>query len=81
MNRRHQRHLLPALTAAGTLLLIGCTLSLPAGRGQVQDYAAGTTGEEQEANAQEKTKRPIRRMRTSLSLPYFSFAQSLNPRS
>ncbi len=80
MNRRHQRHLLPALTAAGTLLLIGCTLSLPAGRGAVQDYAAGTTGEEQEANVQEK-RRPIRRMRTSLSLPYFSFAQSLNPRS
>ncbi|WP_057505179.1 MULTISPECIES: hypothetical protein [Stenotrophomonas] len=81
MNRSHQRHLFPALTAAGTLLLIGCTLSLPAGRGPVQDYAAGTTGEEQEANAQEKTRRPVRRMRTSLSLPYFSFAQSLNPRS
>jgi len=69
------------LTAAGTLLLIGCTLSFPAGRGAAQDYAAGTTGEEQEADAQEKRSRPIRRMRTSLSLPYFSFAQSLNPRS
>lgn len=81
MNRKHHRHVLPALTAAGTLLLIGCTLSFPAGRGAIQDYAAGTTGEEQEADAQEKRSRPIRRMRTSLSLPYFSFAQSLNPRS
>jgi len=81
MNRKHCRTALPVLAAAGTLLLLGSTLSFPAGRGAVQDHDAGFAGQEQDTDVQEKRIRPIRRMRTSLSLPYFSFAQSLNPRS
>lgn len=81
MNTKHGRRVLQALMATGTLLLLGCAASLGSGRAAAKDYAAEVAGDEQDANDISKTKRPARRMRTSLSMPYFSFAQSLNPRS
>lgn len=82
MSRKRTTHVFPALAAASGVLLLGCSLCLAAGGGTTSgDYAARLGSEEQEATAPEKTRRPARRMRASLSLPYFSFAQSLNPRS
>jgi hypothetical protein len=81
MNLKHGRHALQALVATSALLLLGCTASPGNGHAVARDYAAELAGDEQEANDSPKAKRPARRMRTSLSLPYFSFAPSLNPRS
>lgn len=81
MSNKRSRHVLQALMATGTLLLLGCSEAPETGRTHVRDYAAEAAGDEQDANVPPKAKRPVRRMRTSLSLPYFSFAQSLNPRS
>ncbi len=81
MNRKRSRHVLQALTATGALLLLGCSASLQSGRADARDYAPEIAGVEQDANDLPQAKRPARRMRTSLSMPYFSFAQSLNPRS
>ncbi|WP_313399082.1 hypothetical protein [Stenotrophomonas sp.] len=81
MNLKHGRHTLHALVTASALLLLGCTAPVGSGRTDAGDYAAELAGGEQDANDQPKAKRQARRMRTSLSLPYFSFAPSLNPRS
>jgi len=81
MDLKHCRPALPALAAAGTLLLLGCTLSMPAGRSAAPTPDAGLAGEAAEADLPEKARRHARRVRTSLSLPYFSFARPLNPRS
>lgn len=81
MNINRSRHVLQAVMATGTLLLLGCSAAPGTGPVQSRDYAAEVAGDEQDANDLPKAKRPVRRMRTSLSLPYFSFAQSLNPRS
>jgi len=81
MDLKHCRPALPALAAAGTLLLLGCTLSMPAGRSAAPTSDAGLAGEARETDLPEKARRHARRVRTSLSLPYFSFARPLNPRS
>lgn len=82
MANKHNRYVFQAMTAAGALLLLGCSAtSLQSGRSIGLDYAAQEAGEQQDAGAKPDAKRQARRMRTSLSLPYFSFAQSLNPRS
>ena len=81
MASKHSRHVLPALTVSGALLLLGCSAALQSSQTDRGNYAAQAAGEQQDATAPTHAKRPARRMRTSLSLPYFSFAQSLNPRS
>ncbi|MGB3393095.1 MAG: hypothetical protein WA956_04165 [Stenotrophomonas sp.] len=81
MDLKHCRPALSALAAAGTLLLLGCTLSMPASRSATLTPDAGLSGETGEADLPQKTRRHARRVRTSLSLPYFSFARPLNPRS
>ena len=81
MASKHSRHVLPALTVSGALMVFGCSAALQGGQTDSRNYAAQTAGEQQDATAPSNAKRPARRMRTSLSLPYFSFAQSLNPRS
>ena len=78
MNPKHCRPAFPVLAAAGTLLLLGCTLSMPAGRGAAASPDAVLADE---TPLQEKPRRQARRVRASLSLPYFSFARPLNPRS
>ncbi|MCL7713612.1 hypothetical protein [Stenotrophomonas mori] len=78
MNPRRQRHAFKVLIAAGSLLPIGYTLPFPCGHGAFQEPPGGV---DNGAGAPSAGWRPERRMRTSLSLPYFSFAQSLTPRS
>ncbi len=81
MNAQHGKHVFKAMVASGALLLLGCAASPVSGAAGERNYAAEVAGTEQDATAQPNVKRPARRMRTSLSMPYFSFAQSLNPRS
>ena len=82
MSHKHRRTALSVLAGAGALLLLGSALSLAPGRHLTRDEeATDVIGADPEAELQPKHLRPLRRMRTSLSLPYFSFAQSLNPRS
>lgn len=45
------------------------------------DYGVSAAAEENVSTSVEDTPRPARRSRTSLSMPYFSFAQALRPRS
>lgn len=82
MNRmRH--HSAKALTAASALLLLGW-FSIPAG--DLGDTATGALESPQDAGVikagtADGAPTPPRRLHSSLSMPYFSFAQSLNPRS
>lgn len=81
MDSKGRKHTLQIALASGALLLSGCFAAPETDRTRVRDYAAETTGHVQDANDPKTAKRPARRIRTSLALPYFSFAQSLNPRS
>ncbi len=73
------------------LLLLSGSAVLAAGRlepapGTVKDtgadYGVSAAAEENAATpTQEEAPRTTRRARTSLSMPYFSFAQALRPRS
>ncbi|AWH37708.1 hypothetical protein C1929_13585 [Stenotrophomonas sp. ZAC14D1_NAIMI4_6] len=76
-----RRHAAPAVTAVSTLLAL-LWLALPAPPvpssspdNTPQDAAPFTAG-----NA-EPSPPPPRRLHSSLSMPYFSFAQPLTPRS
>lgn len=81
MDSRSHKHALQIALAIGALLLSGCFAMPETDRTRVRDYAAEAAGDAQDANDPKPAKRPTRRIRTSLALPYFSFAQSLNPRS
>ena len=81
MSLKHSRPAFPALAAAGTLLLLGCTLALPTARSTVQSADTTLLDQASEAGLSEKPRRQARRVRASLSLPYFSFARPLNSRS
>lgn len=77
--RMRHRHIAPAVTAVSTLLAL-LWLALPAPQAPSspdtpQDAAPFTAG-----NA-EPSPPPPRRLHSSLSMPYFSFAQPLTPRS
>lgn len=74
------RYTLQAVTATGALFLLGCAAPTESGRSTTPDYGVVQADEAPDAEAP-RQKRPTRRMRASLSMPYFSFAQSLNPRS
>lgn len=83
MNRmRH--HSAKAFTAASALLLLGW-FSIPAGdRGSATATGAFEGPQDAgviEAGTADGAPTPPRRLHSSLSMPYFSFAQSLNPRS
>ena len=75
-----RRHAAPAVTAVSTLLAL-LWLALPAppapssSTDTAQDAAPFTAG-----NA-DPSPPPPRRLHSSLSMPYFSFAQPLTPRS
>ncbi len=81
MDSRSHKHALQIALASGALLLSGCFATPETDRTRVRDYAAEAAGDAQDANDPKPAKRPARRIRTSLALPFFSFAQSLNPRS
>lgn len=85
MNRMRHRHSATAITAASALLLLGW-FGLPSG--DAGSPAASTDmfeGPQEagviEAGTANGAPTPPRRLHSSLSMPYFSFAQSLNPRS
>ncbi|MBD3827440.1 MULTISPECIES: hypothetical protein [Stenotrophomonas] len=84
MNRmRH--HTAKTLTAASALLLLGW-FGTPASDDAGSSAGSGAFAGPQdagviEAGTADGAPRPPRRLHSSLSMPYFSFAQSLNPRS
>ncbi|MEG2806044.1 hypothetical protein [Stenotrophomonas sp.] len=85
MNRMRRRYSAKAVTAASALLLLGW-LGTPADEVGTR-AATGAFESPQDAGVIEAgtadgapTPTP-RRLHSSLSMPYFSFAQSLNPRS
>ena len=59
MNPKHCRPAVPVLAAAGTLLLLGCTLSMPAGRGAASSPDAVLADE---TPLQEKPRRQARKL-------------------
>lgn len=81
MNSRRFRQPVPLVLCAAALLCAGW---LGAASGRSTDTGAdyGASGTDQEnATPVEDSQRPARRLRSSLSMPYFSFAQVLRPRS
>ena len=84
MNRMRHRHTTKAITAASALLLLGW-FGTPSG--DAGDAASANVFEGPqdagviEAGNANGAPTPPRRLHSSLSLPYFSVAQSLNPRS
>ncbi|WP_368563637.1 hypothetical protein [Pseudoxanthomonas sp. UTMC 1351] len=84
MNRKHS-NTLSSLTAGGTLLLVGLLSSGSSARLptvlNAAPLAEAIEAETLKAAEEAAGKRPHkRRSRASLSMPYFSFAQSLRPR-
>lgn len=84
MNRMRRRRTTHAVSAASALLLLAW-FGTP--DGDAGGAAAGSAlpgpqdaGVIQAGTADDTPARP-RRLHSSLSMPYFSFAQSLNPRS
>ncbi|PWI03286.1 hypothetical protein [Stenotrophomonas maltophilia] len=78
MNARIRRNLTaPAAAAVSTLIVLAwlATPTAPASSASAQDAIATPAG-----NA-DSSPPPPRRLHSSLSMPYFSFAQPLTPRS
>ncbi|WP_305804907.1 hypothetical protein [Stenotrophomonas sp. YIM B06876] len=75
------RYTLQAVTATGSLMLLGCPASAEGGRSPGSEYAASQPVEECDAALAAPDRRSTRRIHASLSMPYFSFANTLNPRS
>ncbi|KMM73657.1 hypothetical protein ACP93_20530 [Xanthomonas sp. NCPPB 1128] len=77
--KRFQRSL-PALVIVGTLL---CASWIGAQRhqGRPLDYGASTPHDDSATGAAPAAVPAVRRLRASLSVPYFSFARTLRPRS
>lgn len=84
MNRMRHHHSAKAAIAASALLLLGW-FGLPSGNAGDAASANVFEGPQDagviEAGTADGAPTPPRRLHSSLSMPYFSFAQSLNPRS
>lgn len=84
MNRMRRRQSAKAVTAASALLLLGW-LGTPAGEVGIRATPGAFESPQDagviEAGTADGAPTPPRRLHSSLSMPYFSFAQSLNPRS
>lgn len=81
MYSRLFRRPLPLLLCAAAVLSAGC---LGAVSGRVTDTGAdygASEADQENATPPEVRERPARRLRASMSMPYFSFAQVLRPRS
>ncbi len=82
MNSKLFNQPIPLLLCGAVLVAAGC---LGAATGRVMetgaDYGVSAADEENPTTPPEARTRPVRRLRTSLSMPYFSFAQALRPRS
>ncbi|HGM4744516.1 hypothetical protein [Stenotrophomonas maltophilia] len=78
MNARIRRNLTaPAAAAVSTLIVLAwlATPTAPASPDSAQDAIATPAGKA------DSSPPPPRRLHSSLSMPYFSFAQPLTPRS
>lgn len=81
MNRSLPRTLLRPLPLGAALLMLGSGAALLAGAGRASDSSADRSDARAEAQVvEDAVRRPARLVRTTLSMPYFSFAQSLRPR-
>lgn len=84
MNRSLPRTLLRPLPLGAALLMLGSGVALLAGAGRASDSSADRSDARAEAqaveDAEDAVRRPARLVRATLSMPYFSFAQSLRPR-
>ena len=84
MNRSLPRTLLRPLPLGAALLMLGSGVALLAGAGRASDSSADRSDACAEAqaveDAEDAVRRPARLVRATLSMPYFSFAQSLRPR-
>lgn len=81
MNSTRLTRPVPLLLFGSTLFAIGC---LGAASSQVTESGADYGVSEavtENATTPEARSRPGRHVRASLSMPYFSFAQALRPRS
>ncbi|WP_081641437.1 hypothetical protein [Xanthomonas maliensis] len=82
MNSTRVTRSVPLFLFGSTLLAVGC---LGAASSQVTetgaDYGASEAVTENPTPPPEERTRPSRHLRASLSMPYFSFAQVLRPRS
>ncbi|MCL1499091.1 hypothetical protein M3O57_07025 [Xanthomonas nasturtii] len=82
MNSTRFTRPVPLLLFGSTLFAIGC---LGAASSQVTesgaDYGVSGAVTENATTPPEARPRPGRHLRASLSMPYFSFAQALRPRS
>ncbi|WP_369944259.1 hypothetical protein [Xanthomonas medicagonis] len=76
MNLQRMQRSLPALVIVGALLSASW-VGAQYGQGRSSDYGAS----EPQEDSDDAPAAPARRMRASLSMPYFSFAHTLRPRS
>ncbi|MFN4160537.1 hypothetical protein [Stenotrophomonas sp. P5_B8] len=84
MNRMRRHQSAKAVTAASALLLLGWLGAPPSEVGTTAASGAFESPQDAgviEAGTANGAPTPPRRLHSSLSMPYFSFAQSLNPRS
>ncbi|MDR6674803.1 hypothetical protein [Xanthomonas sp. 1678] len=78
MNLQRMQRSLPALVIVGALLSVSW-VGAQRSQGRSPDY--GASEPQEHSHAPPATAAPVRRMRASLSMPYFSFAHTLRPRS
>jgi hypothetical protein len=77
MNLQRMQRSLPALVIVGALLSVSW-VGAQGGQGRSPDY--GASEPQEDSHAPPAAPAPVRRMRASLSMPYFSFAHTLRPR-
>jgi hypothetical protein len=71
----------PFLALGLAVAVVGTTWWLPDHDGRRGDYGlAGAAAERGATDLDTAAERPVRRLRASSSMPYFSFAQSLRSR-
>ncbi len=83
MNRMHYRTASRLLASLSLLALFSCLALLPedADPSAASITTGLTDGAMPDAGTAPAATSPPRRLNSTLSMPYFSFAQSLNPRS
>ncbi|WP_058196161.1 hypothetical protein [Xanthomonas translucens] len=78
MNLQRMQRGLPAMVIVGALFSVSW-VGAQGIQGRSPDY--GASEPQEDSHAPPAAPAPVRRMRASLSMPYFSFAHTLRPRS
>ncbi|MCC4596800.1 hypothetical protein NRY95_10050 [Xanthomonas campestris pv. phormiicola] len=78
MNLQRMQRSLPAMVIVGALFSVSW-VGAQGSQGRLPDY--GASEPQEDSHAPPAAPAPVRRMRASLSMPYFSFAHTLRPRS